>query len=414
MISQNVTALWCTPLLFLLIPFAQMGSAQERNELAPEALDKLRIASRQAHSDTVLILKDGKTVVEWIEGKARPIELMSVLKSIVGLGIGRLIELEKIESLDQPVYEFYPEWKQGRKKKITIRHLLNHTSGLQDIPNAGAEIYPSPNAVKLALAAELTEDPGKTFRYNNKATNLLAGIIQQAYGQPMDKFFVNEFFHPMKIEEYKFYFDPSGTPHAMAGLELHARDLAKFGQLVLNDGKWNDQTLVNKDYLTEMLAQSQPHYVPYGLLWWRLPSATRYVFDEQQIKMLKEAGISSKEIDRLRPLIGKEIKSRRERTAALKEIFGDDWQQLVMKRFPVQSFDPIFRREYDDIIAYYGDGYLGQTLMIIPEHRVVAVRQIRGSKQYDAKTDGFDNFKQLVIDLFKSNDPTEQLLESIR
>ena len=315
-------------LITLTLSMAQTALAQTSARLDEAALRDLRTASERAHSDAVLILRDGKPIAEWYSGETRrPVELMSVLKSVVAIGIGRLLELGKIDSLDQPVHAFYPEWNQGRKKEITLRHLLNHTSGLQDIPNAGAEIYPSPDAVRLALAAELSEAPGSAFRYNNKATNLLAGIIEKAYGQRMDQFFVNELLRPMDIDEYKWYYDQSGTPHAMAGLELHARDLAKFGQLVLDGGSWDGKRLVAQSYIKEMLAQGQPYRNTVGLLWWRLPAKS------------------------------------------------------------------------GEIVAWYGDGYLGQTLMIVPSQRLVAVRQVRGGPKYNADTDGFGEFKNLVLTL---------------
>jgi CubicO group peptidase (beta-lactamase class C family) len=282
----------------------------------------------------VVILQDGQLVAEWYFGKERrPIEIMSVLKSIVSLGVGKLITDGLIDSLDQPVHTFYPEWRQGLKQEITIRHLLNHTSGIQNVPNAGAEIYPSPNAVKLALAAELEADPGSVFRYNNKAVNLLAGIIEQASGSRMDLYFRDEFFRAMGIEEYQWHFDRSGTPHAMAGLRLHARDLTKFGELVLQGGMWNGERLVSEGYIAGMLAEGQPHDPRFGLLWWRLPDG---------------AG-----------------------------------------------------RENGAIVAYYGDGYLGQTLMVIPEHDVVAVRQVAGSEDYDPEADGFGDFKERVLQLIR-------------
>lgn len=382
--------------VFFSVP---LGLTQAQERINEQALHQLRLASEQSHSSAVLVVKDGRTIVDWNNGEPRPIEVMSVLKSIVALGMGRLIQLKKIESLDQPVHEFYPEWNQGRKKEITIRHLLNHTSGIQDFPSAGVEIYPSPDAVKLSLAAELSEDPGSAFRYNNKATNLLAGIIAEASGQRMDQFFGGEFFRSMEIHTYKWYFDKSGSPHAMAGLELYARDLAKFGQLVLDDGMWQGQAFIPKAFIHEMLESSQPHYPLCGLLWWRLPTQTRYILDKARLAVLAEAGVATSDLDRLRPLVGRVLTTRESRNTALQEVFGEDWRHEVSKRFPTRGEDPVFRREHGPIVAYYADGYLGQTLMVVPEHGLVAVRQIRGGSGYNTKTDGFRNFKQLVLNL---------------
>jgi CubicO group peptidase (beta-lactamase class C family) len=142
-------------------------------------LEQLKTRAEKANSDALVIVKDGKLVADWSFGKpVGAIEAMSATKSVVSLAIGRLIDQGKIKSLDQPVADFYPEWKQGRKKQITIRHLLNHTSGLENKPIT-TEIYDSPNFVQFALAAELSDDPGSRFSYNNKAVNLLAGLVER-------------------------------------------------------------------------------------------------------------------------------------------------------------------------------------------------------------------------------------------
>jgi CubicO group peptidase (beta-lactamase class C family) len=100
--------------------------------LARDALQQLLDRGRQTHSDAVLVLQDGHEIGHYYaSGKPPgPIESMSVTKSVVALGIGQLLDQGRIRSLDQPVADFYPEWRQGRKKDITIRMLLNHSSGL--------------------------------------------------------------------------------------------------------------------------------------------------------------------------------------------------------------------------------------------------------------------------------------------
>ena len=96
---------------------------------------------------------------------------MSATKSVVALAIVLLLDEGKLASLDEPVSNIFAEWKQGRKRDITVRMLLDHTSGLQNVANAGEELEAAPDLVKLALAAELSSDPGTTFSYNTKATN---------------------------------------------------------------------------------------------------------------------------------------------------------------------------------------------------------------------------------------------------
>ncbi len=99
-------------------------------------------------------------------------------------------------SIDDPVSKYYPEWK-GKEgsERSRIRQLLDHTSGMQS--DGSQEVESSPDVVELALAAELTDEPGTHFYYNNKAVNLLAGIVQKASGKKMDALLQSDVFGPL-------------------------------------------------------------------------------------------------------------------------------------------------------------------------------------------------------------------------
>lgn len=160
-------------------------------------LAKLIERGRQTNSDAVIVIQNGSILAEEYYGKAKgAVYIASAGKSLTALAIGKLLDEGKIKSLDQPVSDFYPEWLQGNKKSITIRMLLNHTSGIQNVANASVEIErknPPVNAVKLALAAELADLPGTNFNYNNKAVALLGGVIEKASGKRMDAYFEEAF-----------------------------------------------------------------------------------------------------------------------------------------------------------------------------------------------------------------------------
>jgi CubicO group peptidase (beta-lactamase class C family) len=98
--------------------------------------------------------------------------------------------------------------------------LLNQTSGLQNLRTTTPEIYPSPDFVQLALAAELSSDPGSKFSYNNKAVNLLVGVVKQASGMRMDQYVATEVFEPLVIKDFTWTLDRAGNPHGMAGLQI--------------------------------------------------------------------------------------------------------------------------------------------------------------------------------------------------
>ena len=382
----------------LLLGGTSVALAQE--SVSAKALETIRTKAAESHSDAVLVYKDDKPILEWYAGNKTPgpIELMSCTKSIVSVAIGRLIDTGKIKSLDQPVSDFYPEWKQGKKKLITIRHLLNHTSGLQNLPNTTIEIYPSPDFVKLALAAELSDDPGSKFSYNNKAVNLLAGITRLACGQRLDEYCRDELFRPMGITEYDWILDRAGNPHCMAGLKLTAKDFAKFGQLVLDKGAWNGTRIVSEKWIEDSLAPGQSLAPTCGLLWWRVLSVTNIVIDDAKFKELEAAGVDKAFLEKVLPLKNRVFANSEDYFKALTEVLGADCRTIINQKVAGKS-DSLSRKTYGKLLGFNANGYLGQYLVIYPEQHLVAVRQVQSSPKYNARTDGFDDFIDLVRSL---------------
>ena len=301
------------------IAFAQM-------ELDSNRLGALVEAAKQSHTDALIIWQDNRPLLEWYgDGKARKIEAMSATKSVVSLAVGRLLTQKKIRSLDQPVADFYPEWKQGQKAKITIRHLMNHTSGLQNVvQTTGQEIYPSSDFVHLALCAELENPPGTTFSYNNKAVNLLAGVVQKASGKRLDDYLRDELFTPLAITDFTWTRDRAGNPHGMSGLQILPVDLAKLGQLVLNRGQWNGQNLIEPSFFDTVLQPGQPFEVSCGLLWWLMYDRKAGVLDEQQLERLRTAGVTPSWLEKIKGAQG-QYTSESEVAVAMARVLGANW-----------------------------------------------------------------------------------------
>jgi len=245
---------------------ARSGHCALRGDRTVSALAALITRAQATHSDALVVRRHNAVIAAWSSAPtATPILTMSCTKSIVSLAIGTLLDDGHLTSIDQPVYEIYPEWRQGNKQRITLRHLLNHTSGVQDHPSAGVELEPSPDWIQLALAAELSEMPGEHFRYNNKAVNLLAGIVQRVVHQRLDIYLQERLFAPLGITDVAWVYDHVGTPYVAGGLSLVADDLATLGHVVLNRGLWAGQRILSKEWIDLSVAQGQPYYPLYGL-----------------------------------------------------------------------------------------------------------------------------------------------------
>jgi CubicO group peptidase (beta-lactamase class C family) len=364
------------------------------------ALSVLLARARESSSDAVVVYKDGALVGQWYFGRPQgPIEAMSATKSIVNLAIGRLIYTRKIRSIDQPVSDFFPEWRQGRKRAITIRHLLNHTSGLQNEPNTGVEIYPSRDFVKLALAAELTAAPGAAFAYNNKAVNLLAGVVKVVSGKRMDQYVRDEIFAPLGITEFFWTLDDAGNPHAMSGLQIRALDLARIGQMMLQGGTWRGKTIVPRSWIEQSTRAGQDINPRCGLLWWRLGDFRYRAASDELIATWRRGGASDEFIARMRPLKGVVYAGRKQMRAALERAFpaAPDQpslrdQNTWMKGLPDAEVLP------GPVHGYAAEGYLGQYLVVIPSEHLIAVRQMRSPSREDPAhpPDSFEEFPEMV------------------
>ncbi|HUH91227.1 MAG TPA: serine hydrolase domain-containing protein [Lysobacter sp.] len=390
---------WANPL-----PAADLPSAA-----AESALQRILDGGRDSHSDSVLVLADGAELGHYYrDDKAPgPIELMSATKSVVALGIGQLIGQKRIESLDQPVADFYPEWKQGKKRDITVRMLLAHTSGLQNVAMAPTEIYPAPDVIQLALAAELSSAPGMGFAYNNKATNLLAGIIEKASGQPMDQFFREGLFAELEVTPGPWDKDKVGNPYAMAGLALDAAGAAKIGQFVLERGKWRGKQLIPVDYLDAMLAPGQLLDPSCGLLWWLRPAWMHFHFDPDSLAMLRKKGAAEDLIQMLeQALTGARFDGPDAMMAGLFERLGEDvgrFREELVDKYGIGPYR-LFTIDQGPVAAYEAQGYLGQYIVVVPSARLVAVRQVASpaGDETPPVADGYLDFTQRVLDLARA------------
>ncbi len=361
--------------------------------LNPKVLADLLKQGAASHSDAIVIIKNDEVVGQWYFGKPQaPIEAMSVTKSIAALAIGCLLHDGKIKSLDEPVFDFYPEWKQGRKKLITVRQLLSHTSGLQANPST-EEIYASPDFVQLALAAELTSDPGEVFFYNNKAVNLLAGIVQKASGQRMDSYLDARIFAPMGIQDYRWDTDTVGNVQVMSGLRIQAMDLAKIGQMMAGDGVWQGKRLLDSAWIAEMTAQpGQSQNMTCGLLWWLEHKQTGAMVDASILDAWRQGGVPAAYIAGAASLVGKMLPIP-VLAAKLNVVFGGHDTKL---KYLYNRNIPQARLVATPTVAYVADGFLGQWLIVVPKEHLVVVRQISEDSFKSIDPDGFMSLPKLA------------------
>lgn len=381
--------------LCLIVFFA--ASPVHAQSINQDVLNVIVQQSEATNSNALLIYKGSELVYENYFGKEiSPIEVMSASKSVVSLAVGLLIDHGYLDSLDVPVYRFYPEWKQGNKKLITVRHLLEHTSGLQNMANAGIEVEVAPDIVKLALAAELDDLPGTKFSYNNKATNLIAGVVHMASGKPMDEFLDEFLFQHLGITDFFWVKDKSGNPFGMSGFNVRPQDFAKIGIMMLNKGKWQGNQLVSEQWIDEMLTPGA-FDTSYGLQWWLSYEGQSLHIDDAFVSEVESVGGSSV-AELVRRVIGSYDSGMNGLRAKATQVYTPDELQQVARVFSQLPGSAWKFENTGKVQAYAARGYLGQYLIVVPDKQLVVVRMISSANAREA---GAPTDMTQLIDLVK-------------
>jgi len=232
------------------------------------ALEAILTEAAAQESDGVLVA-DGDTIVaeKYFGHTPGLATIQSITKSVASLAIGALVESGKIPSLEVPVSTYYPEWSSGDKALVTLRHVLEHTSGLRD---GATGLFDQPDTLAYARARGLSAKPGTVFAYANVGSMLLAGIIEQAAGIGADAYVRDRFFTPMGIVKWTWSKDAAGNVATPGGLFLAPRDLLRLGRLVRERGAWSGASLVSPAWIAESTATESRKYECYALHWWLL------------------------------------------------------------------------------------------------------------------------------------------------
>jgi len=281
------------------------------------ALTKLILDNTYPNIHSMLILRHGKLIYEnYFAGEDEIVgkghagyvdhtiddlhDCRSVSKSFTSACIGIAIKQGFIKSIDEPIFSYFKEYARyfdAAKRKITIRHLLTMTSGLKwdentsylDPKNSEIQMDRSDDPVQFILSCKLTSVPGRTWNYSGASATLLGEILRKATGDRLDQFATKYLFAPLGIKKYTWepMLKDKDMTAAAWGLRLRSRDLAKFGLLYMNDGKWGHTQVLDTNWVKQSLSAQvfRPSESPkiargYGFQFWTDPfTLSRYKTD---------------------------------------------------------------------------------------------------------------------------------------
>jgi CubicO group peptidase (beta-lactamase class C family) len=259
-----------------------------------ELIEKIKNGKyKDLHS--LLLVKDGKLVLEEYfaaDGKItgpfvnqvfreRVQMLASVTKSVNAALVGIAYDQGIIKTLDAPAFELFPEYSElikDGKEQIQLHHLLTMSAGLEwnelVIPysnsrNDAMVMRRRPDLIRYCLEKPMIQKPGEKFVYHTGLSVILGEILKRSVGISGDKFAEKNLFKPLGISTYNWGFTPDSLLKTGGGLALRLRDMAKYGQLFLNNGKWGGEQIISEKWVKE---STRPHISTssgnYGFQWW--------------------------------------------------------------------------------------------------------------------------------------------------
>ncbi len=224
-------------------------------------------------SDVLLVQHRGRPLAQvaasgW--GVDRPHRLASGTKSFAGV-LGVAAAGAGLLSLDERAADTLTEWRgDPRKSRITVRELLDQSSGLD--PKAG---LPAADAYRAGIEAPVVHEPGTTFDYGPNHFNAFAALVQRklrarGLGDDPLAYLERVVLRPIGLRVAGWDRDARGQPLFATGADLSARQWAKLGRLVAQHGRWNGRAVLPAALVDEMLAPSVANS-RYGLGWWLDP-----------------------------------------------------------------------------------------------------------------------------------------------
>lgn len=252
--------------------------APENHGVDSELLSQMHTALASTKIHSAVTVKDGVIIDEYYGNGYDATSIFpihSASKSVTSALIGIAIEEELISGVDAKLSEYLPQAVGTDKADITLRQLLTHTGGFEWYEWGGGytnffEWRSSDNWVNYILNRQMVAQPGSTFNYTTGGTHLLTAVLQQATGKTAMEYGQEYIFEPMGMDSVEWGADPQGIIDGGNGLLMNARDMAKFGQLFLNGGKWHDSQLVPEKWVEEStgLQYERPGADSYGYQWW--------------------------------------------------------------------------------------------------------------------------------------------------
>lgn len=213
----------------------------------------------------------------------------SVSKSVNSALLGIAMSNGYLDSVNQKIKSFFPEYAQvfnqsSRKNDLSLFHLLTMSSGLQwnelqvpysDPANNWNQMTSEYDLIKYVLERPARKDPGTVFEYNSGLSVILGETLSRATGTSVVNFATENLFNPLGITDFYWEMcdtDTNDLTDTGGGLRLRPRDMAKIGQLYLDNGNYKGNQIISEQWVENSLEPRLEAWNPmyYGYQWWAI------------------------------------------------------------------------------------------------------------------------------------------------
>ncbi len=239
----------------------------------PAGLERAAAFSQSIGGLCTLVIHDGKIIFERYYNGATQQTLnksWSIAKSFTGAVAGIMLKRGEIQSVDEPVANYVPQWKgDPQKEQITIRHLLDMVSGLtfELVSDNTWTVFTSDMSAE-AVNNTVAHPPDTVYEYSNHGVQVMEPVVDGATGVDIEDYARQHLWQPLGFGPMTSWGrDGSGNVAPFMGVNATCRDFARLGYLYLHGGHWNGQQVIDRDYIVESLTPSSSvnaghsHYV---------------------------------------------------------------------------------------------------------------------------------------------------------
>ena len=240
--------------------------------LDAKRLSRIATTARVGKSNCLVVTRNGRIADEWQfnnTSRASTQNVFSVTKSVTSTLVG-IAQDDGDLNIDDSASKWIPEWRGTPAEAVTVRDLLANDSGRAwSVVIDYSQLLSAPDETAFAVGLPQTDPPGTVWAYNNSAIQTLQRVLQNATGQDVVAFAQRRLFAPLGMKHTHMSTDRAGNAQTFEGVSSSCEDMARFGTLFLDQGKWGRKQIVSARWVRQATGRSStPLNAAYGFLWW--------------------------------------------------------------------------------------------------------------------------------------------------